>query len=196
MLEHLLSPEFDDLDDLSVEGLLSAQASTAEDFLDQFNSPEHLVDSANLQKARDAFVATTNTTLSAEDAKQAILKLRVPEAVKHLAGMLSQYDWDYVEQAKEIRGYVVAKLLDESKHPDARIRLKAVGMLGNLTEVGAFTERIEVVKTDLTADALAERIRAKLAGLLPKRQEIQDAEIIDAPPDEEVGNIALLKRNN
>ena len=38
--------------------------------------------------------------------------------------MLALYDWDFVEQAKELRGFVVAKILEETSHPDARIRLR------------------------------------------------------------------------
>ena len=88
--------------------------------------------------------------------------------------MLSAYDWEFVNQAKEIRGYIVKSLLDETQSPDPKIRLKALQMLGNVTEVGAFTERIEITKKDASAEELTDRIRAKLAALLPKVIEVQD----------------------
>lgn len=184
ILEHLhdFDPrEFMDIDAMDAITLLAAQANTAGDFLDEIGSPEHLLAEDQAGAARRAFASVTNTDVSAKEKKAAILTLRVPQAVKHLAGMLSQYDWDYVEQAKELRGYVVAQLLEESKHPDARIRLAALKALGSVTEVGAFTERIEVVKRDMTSTELEDRIRAKLKSLLPATVEIETVQIKPQP---------------
>jgi len=182
MLEHittLKAEDFVDLDDMDVPQTLEAQAGTA-DFFQRFASDPGILTQDSAQKAREAFAATTNPNTTPAVAKEAILKLKVPQAVKHLSGMLSQYDWDYVEQAKEMRGYVAAKLMEETKHPDARIRLRALEMMGKLTEVGSFTERIEVKKIDASADELTERLRAKLAGLLPKVVHVED---VEAKPD-------------
>jgi hypothetical protein len=90
--------------------------------------------------------------------------------------MLTQYDWEYVEHAKELRGYVVAKLLEESKHPDAKIRLRSLEMIGKLTEVASFTERKEITIKDASSEELTERIRTRLKSLLPPVMEVQDAE--------------------
>jgi hypothetical protein len=172
MLEHLLSPEYDDPYLAPTTTLLSAQASTA-DLLIQLGSPEHILEEDEKQNARSAFANTTNPRTPPAVANASILKLRTPEAVKHLSGMLSQYDWEYVERAKEIRSYVVAKLLEETTHPDAKIRLKSLELVGKLTEVGSFTERIQVTKIDATTDELTERLRARLTSLLPKTIEVE-----------------------
>jgi hypothetical protein len=76
--------------------------------------------------------------------------------------MLTAYDWAFVEQARELRGYAVAQILEEVKHPDARIRLKALQMLGTVTEVALFTERVEVKKTQMSDVELETRIKDKL----------------------------------
>ena len=47
--------------------------------------------------------------------------------MRHLTGMLAAYDWEFVQQAKEIRGYAVAQLIEETKSSNANIRLKALG---------------------------------------------------------------------
>ena len=57
-------------------------------------------------------------------------------------------------------------------HPDARIRLKAIELLGKVTEIGLFTERIQVKKEELDDQELDNRIREKLAQL----QKTVDAE--------------------
>jgi hypothetical protein len=68
-----------------------------------------------------------------------------------------------VEQAKEIRGYAVSQLLEETKHPDARIRLRALELLGRVTEIALFTDRVEVKKTTVTDAELDAKIKEKLA---------------------------------
>ena len=171
-LNTLRAEDFMDLDDMDASATLGAQAGTV-DFFTKFGSSPELISEDNAQQARDAFAKVTNTAVSDADKKAAVLTLKVPTAVKHLAGMLTQYDWDYVEQAKELRGYVVAKLMEETKHPDARIRLKSLELVGKLTEVGSFTERIQITKVDATQDELTERLRAKLSSLLPRTIEIE-----------------------
>jgi hypothetical protein len=176
IFEHItkLNPaDFLDLDDASTTDVLAAQANTASDFLTRMGSPEHLIDEVHAQQVREVFGKITTLDLSDKEKKASALTLRVPHAIKHLAGMLTQYDWDYVEQAKELRGYVVAKTMEETTHPDARIRLAALKMLGSLTEVGSFTERIEITKKETSFAELEERLRTKLSALLPKVVEVE-----------------------
>jgi hypothetical protein len=97
--------------------------------------------------------------------------------------MLTIYDWSFVEHARQLRGMAVAKILEETDHPDARIRLKALEMLGKVTEVGLFTERIEIKKTELSDVELDERIKQKLE-VIQKTIEV-DATEVDAVEDEQ-----------
>jgi hypothetical protein len=89
--------------------------------------------------------------------------------------MLTAYDWEFVQQAKELRGYTVAKLLEECENPSANIRLKALGLLGKVTEVGLFTDKIEVKKLDLTEEEIDKKLKEKLA----KFMNVSDAEYTD-----------------
>ena len=93
-------------------------------------------------------------------------ELKVPEAVKQLVGMLSAYDWAFVEQARELRGYAVAKITEETVHPDARIRLKALELLGKVTEVALFTERSEITHKNVSDEQLDEDLKARLSEYL------------------------------
>lgn len=176
MLEHLLSPEFDDPTLVDTPTLLAAQANTAS-LLEQLGSPEHVLEEDERYNARQAFAAVTNPNLPTPDTNAAVLKLKTPAAVKHLAGMLTQYDWEYVEQASQIRSYVVAKLMEETTHPDAKIRISALKALGNVTEVGAFTERIQVTKVDATPEEIKERVRDKLLALRGRPGAVEDVDM-------------------
>jgi hypothetical protein len=184
-LAHLLDPAFAGLAALSPSTLLGAQAATAQSLIDLDDNSDVLTD-VDRKSAQAAFAATTNPYATAQDQRVAIMGLRVPQAVQHLAGMLTQYDWAFVEQAKEIRGYVVAKLLEETKSGDARIRLRALELTGKLTEVGSFTERISITKTDDNAAELESRIRARLAKMLPPQHPADDAIVISAPAPFEI----------
>ena len=97
------------------------------------------------------------------------------DAVRHITGMLTAYDWEFVQMAKELRGYTVAKLFEETQSPNANIRLKALGLLGKVTEVGLFTDKIEIKKTDLTDEEIDRKLKEKLA----KFMGVQDAEPIE-----------------
>ena len=77
--------------------------------------------------------------------------------------MLAAYDWEFVQQAKEIRGYAVAQLIEETKSTNANIRLKALGLLGKVTEVGLFTDKVEVKKAELSDTEIDAKIKEKLS---------------------------------
>ena len=183
MLDHLVHFEPDitspesllALDDASSGELLSAQYNTAE-LLDSLGikSDEEVDKQHQVVAAREAFQAVVGPNPD-EDTKTKLVQLKTPEAVRHLTGMLAAYDWEFVEMAKELRGYTVAKLVEETKSPNANIRLKALGLLGKVTEVGLFTEKIEVKKTDLTEDEIDKKLKEKLA----KFMDVTDVQVID-----------------
>lgn len=189
LFSHLIDPDFTPLDAADVTDLLDAQAGTAS-MLD-FDGNADELDELQKNNVRQAFAVATSPDADPILAKANILALRAPAQVRHLAGMLSQYDWDFVEQAKEIRGYVVAQLLEHSKDPNPKVALRALELTGKLTEVGSFTERVSITRTDGDASAIEDRIRSRLAGLLPKVVEVQEATVI---PEPEAFTIQTLKK--
>lgn len=173
MLEHLIHGEFHpDVVDMTAATLLplekadptttiDAKVKTADWLKDLGLDDEEIETKADAEAARKSF-ASLVTGQSVATTQQALTSVKAPAAVQHLVGMLTAYDWAFVEQAKELRGYAVAQILEEVKHPDARIRLKALDMLGKVTEVALFTERVEVKKTEMSDVELENRIKDKL----------------------------------
>lgn len=153
----------------------SGKIKTA-DWLAEHGAPdtEAIVSELEKTQAREAFTALT-TAAPITTQHEMVTKLETPAAVRHLTGMLTAYDWEFVNQAKELRGYAVAKILEDCEHPNANIRLKALGLLGKVTEIGLFTEKIEVKKTDLTEQEIDAKLKEKLA----KFMNVSDAEILD-----------------
>ena len=111
--------------------------------------------------ARKAFTNLV-TAQPEEKTHAALAEVKTPAAVQHLVGMLTAYDWEFINQAKELRGYTVAKILEETNHPTASVRLKALALLGKVTEIGLFTEKIEVKKQELSDAEIDARIKEKL----------------------------------
>jgi hypothetical protein len=81
------------------------------------------------------------------------------------------------------------EILEETNHPDARVRLKALDMLGRITEVALFTERVEVKKTDMTDTEIDRRIKDKLSKFMGvvDVEDVSDVtpEITPAPKEDE-----------
>lgn len=201
MLEHLvhMSPEISPpgdilpLDDASAEQLLSAKIATS-DWLQEIGAPPDDEVEAEVEKAqaRKAF-GTLTVNADSLEAKAAIVALKTPEAVRHITGMLTAYDWEFIEQAKELRGYTVAKIVEETGNSNPNIRLKALQLLGKVTEVGLFTEKIEVKQAPASDAELDARIKEKLGKFMGvidvvdlSTQPIEDVELGENPdqPDQ------------
>jgi len=142
-----------------------------------------VVSQAEVQAARASFTNLISSA-PAEITHDQLTKIKTPAAVQHLVGMLTAYDWEFVQQAKELRGYTVAKLLEECEHPNANIRLKALGLLGKVTEVGLFTDKIEVKKTDLTDEEIDKKLKDKLAKFMgvTDAEPVEDIEVSTPSP--------------
>ena len=171
-LEHLVSasaadytPElnqasdFDPLENLTPAQTLNSQKKTS-DWLAQFNDD----DEATLTEAQEEKTVSAFNALTTRDprAKERLLALDLPEEIKAAVGMVTAYQWKFVEQAEELRSMAVSHIVKEIQHPDARIRLKALEMLGKVTEVALFTDRIAVKSEDVTDEELDARIKEKL----------------------------------
>jgi len=192
MLEHLIEfdPVVEDydaertpLDKAGVAQTVDAQVETTE-WLKSLGAVDEntAVDKAQTDFARKAFTNIV-TGQPTELTKDSITQIKAPAAVQHLVGMLTAYDWEFVHQAQQLRGYCVAQLVEETKNPSASIRLKALTALGKVTEVGLFTEKIEIKKDELTDLQLEQRIKDKLAKFMQVVDvvEIEDTEIKPKP---------------
>jgi hypothetical protein len=169
MLDHLIffTPDVDDdsadfvpLEKSEASTVIDAQVQTS-DWLKSIGAAteEEVTSTLEAEAARTAF---SSVVTGQQNAVQNLTQVKTPAAVQHLVGMLTAYDWQFVERAQELRGYAVAKILEDCEHPTASIRLKALGMLGKVTEVGLFTDKIEVKKTELSDAELEMRIKEKL----------------------------------
>jgi hypothetical protein len=151
--------DFDPLENLTPAQTLNAQHKTSK-WLESFqDDDEATLTEAQEEKTVDAFNALTTRD---PRAKERLLQLDLPEEIKAAVGMVTAYQWKFVEQAENLRSMAVSKIVKEIEHPDARIRLKALEMLGKVTEVALFTDRIAVKSEEVTDEELDARIKEKL----------------------------------
>lgn len=195
MLDHLIffTPDVDDdsadfvqLEKSAPADIVDAQVKTTE-WLDSIGAvtEDEVLTELQTQQVQSAFssVATGSNT-----AMQNLTQIKTPAAVQHLVGMLTAYDWQFVDRAQELRGYAVAKILEECENPTASVRLKALQMLGKITEVGLFTDKIEVKKTELSDAELEMRIKEKLNKMaqIVDVTDVTDVEDTEESTDESV----------
>lgn len=77
--------------------------------------------------------------------------------------LLKQYDYSLSNAANRIRQYVTFKLFELAETDDPKIQLKALEMLGKVTEVGLFSTRIEVANTNVPTNELEQQLTDLLA---------------------------------
>jgi len=93
--------------------------------------------------------------------------------------ILQEFGSQVAESAVQIRHLVTNKLLLESEHPDAKIRIRALELLGKISDVGLFAEKSEVTVTHQSTDDLRAKLRSKLEKLVNPPVEAEDAIILD-----------------
>lgn len=147
------------LNKISPSQTLNAQINTADWLKEITENDDTIVSKAQEAKAAEAFSALITAD---PQAQQNLLNLQIPEEIRSTVAMVSAYQWRFIEQAEEIRSMAVTKIVKETNHPDARIRLKALEMLGKVTEIALFTDRVSVKTEDITDEELEKRIKEKL----------------------------------
>jgi hypothetical protein len=99
-----------------------------------------------------------------------------PGTILKLEALLTHYDHEFLGANRRITNYVTNKLLEETEDDDARIRLKALELLGKRKGVNLFTDSLEItVKQKPTED-----LEGELVTLLEKYMGV--AEVVDANP--------------
>ena len=98
--------------------------------------------------------------------------------------ILKEFGQSVVESSIHIRHLVTNKLLLESENPDPRVRMRALELLGKISDVALFAEKSEVTITHQSTDDLRDRLKTKLEKLVVGEL-IEDAVVIDVA--EELG---------
>jgi hypothetical protein len=109
-----------------------------------------------------------------------------PASLVLTGNILTEFGASVVESAISIRHLVTNKLIIETENPDPRVRIRALELLGKISDVGLFAEKSEVTVTHQSTDDLKAKLRRKLEKLVnPVDETILDGDFIDL--DAELG---------
>lgn len=93
-------------------------------------------------------------------------ELNTPEVAAKVGALLKYYDQQVVADAVQLRTVITNKLLLLADCGDPRFELKALEMLGKISDVGLFTEKSEVTVVHKTTEDLEAAIRDKVRRLI------------------------------
>jgi len=117
------------------------------------------------------------TTKKATKARVAEL---TPASLVLTNNILTEFGRSVVESATSVRHMVTNKLILETENPDAKVRLRALELLGKISDVGLFAEKSEVTVTHQSTDDLKKNLRKKLEKLINPPEVDGDEVVIDA----------------
>lgn len=163
-----------------------AAASTAA-LMSELGLPFEMTDED--EKKAQALFRSVDTTKKSQNNPQDLYK--APVAVR-LSALLSEYDKLIVTDAAQARTYIMNRLLDLSACGDTKYELRAIELLGKMSDIGAFSEKSEITVTHKTSDDLKKAIEDKLKKLLL----VNTSDAQDAKPkaEEELGLIEVQAR--
>jgi len=109
----------------------------------------------------------------AEDEEHANKKLtnksspiKKPATYYAVNDILKEFSVKVVENATQIRLLVTNNLILETANEDPKIRIRALELLGKITDVGLFTEKSEVTINHRSNKELVESLRSKIHKLM------------------------------
>ena len=150
----------------------AAAACEAAKTLELDPTPTH-EDRENAEKLAKAYAADPENVSKQVTTKRAS-QLR-PAVLVETRQILDEWSQKVVEHALEIRYLVTNKLVAETENPDPRVRIRALELLGKISDVGLFSEKHEVLVTHQNTDDLKASLREKLAKLRERTVEAVDA---------------------
>ena len=92
--------------------------------------------------------------------------LSSPGIVVHVGSILNEYDKQVVKSAVQLRTFVTNKLILESNNMDPRIRIKALELLGKISDVGLFTDKTEITLRHRPTEELEQMLRERLTKVI------------------------------
>ena len=109
-----------------------------------------------------------------------------PASLVLTGNILTEFGQSVVESATSVRHLVTNKLILETDNPDPKVRIRALELLGKISDVGLFSEKSEVTVTHQSTDDLKAKLRKKLEKIVsPDEDVVLDGEFFDV--DAELG---------
>lgn len=207
MLDHLLDIEITPIDVENAVYVPLKGASPSQVMSAKLKTAEHVAPvTPDTDPELSAFVARAAVEPFLVGADQQVMQeqvqlLETPSAVFHVRALLNQFDIDFLQNAGQIRNLVITKLLEATEDGRTSNRLKALEMLGKVTEVGLFTERVTHSVENLPEAELDRKIAEKMARftgvttLKPRSQAYNTPEDVESVVEEVFSEVNAKKKS-
>jgi hypothetical protein len=111
-----------------------------------------------------------------------------PGTVLKLEALLSAYDHELLYAAARLRTFVTNRLIEETENEKAGDRLRALELLGKISDVGLFAEKVNVeVKYKKSDDIEAEILKKLNTYIDAEVVEVKENNLLDIDLDAELG---------
>ncbi len=148
-----LPDDFESEEPKSFDQKVKVAAATAKVLVDA--GAEIPVSTQEKKEASDLFKEFTNPEHKTSVNASVNKALQTPATVQHLYMMLSDYDHQVVQEAVQLRRFVTNKLIEDAGLTDPRHRLKALELLGKISDVGLFSEKTEITVKNLNSSLVS-----------------------------------------
>ena len=101
-----------------------------------------------------------------------------PQSLILAGGILKEFGQSVLQNSLQIRHLVTNKLILETENADPRVRMKALELLGKISDVGLFSEKSEVTITHQSSDELKSKLRGKLEKLINPDTEPKEVPVL------------------
>lgn len=173
-----LPDDFESQEPTTFAERVKVAAATAKRLLEA--GAEIPVSTQEKKEAEEVFKAFTDPEQKNPEPKAVNKYLNTPATVQHLYMMLSDYDHQVVQDAIQLRRYITNKLIEDTNLSDPRHRLRALELLGKISDVGLFSDKTEITVKNVTQEDLETQIRSKLFKILGNNATVVDeSDIID-----------------
>lgn len=113
-------------------------------------------------------------------------------AITNIKQILEEFDAQVIKDTDQLRRYITNKLVQISNCGVSKEELRALELLGKISDIGLFVEKSEIKVTHTTSAALESSIKERIGRLMEmsKKDEgrveevIEDAEYEEVPEDE------------
>jgi len=148
------------------------------------NTAKYLAKHAQPIDIRTEDVEKAQTLFKDFDKQVSPKTLNQPAVVMALSNYVKEYSSAIVSDAVETRNLIHNRLLQISSCGNPRYELKALELLGKMSDVGAFTEKSEITVTHKSSETLQVLIKEKINRLIDL--DVEDVPEITDSLDEEL----------
>lgn len=107
-------------------------------------------------------------------------------AITNIKRVLEELDVQVVKDTDQLRRYITNKLIQISNCGVSKEELRALELLGKISDIGLFVEKSEIKVTHTTSAALESSIKERIGRLMEmsKKEEVKEEVIEDAEYEE------------